>query len=439
MAQPGGAGSPQAQIEELQTRLEAQATQMAQLHATIATLTDSLQQFTVQQQQRPQMPTEQQLTEAIASEVENRVKAALQAQQARNTSQGPPEPLVVPPYTVPLPNTVPPSPALQPTIPQDNLNSGLVKELSRKVYDFPENLRLTGPDNFDIWKQGLNIMFRAIGIPTFPSNPEGFIGGSDQTLALLLMLLRNSIGPGPQAAIAWQTDPVAAYRLLILRYSHSTGIQRDQLYRKFHELDFSKFSGSLADFNAEFSNLASRLTLNGVEIQPIDQVNHYLKAMEKAFPQWAERQRSQMRALRTVGQGVENLNLSFLIADLLEEHRIPASTTNKGMANRAYGENKGAKGPYKGPKKQGKKGPQSQQNTNGSSGNSGQNGQKKKKKKGQGSNSSSNHSTQPDSFACITGAYNITTGHYSDSSEDSSSESDSDTEELPSFFNTTYL
>jgi hypothetical protein len=66
-----------------------------------------------------------------------------------------------------------------------------------------------------------------------------------------------------------------------------------------------------------------------------------------------------MRALRIVGQGIENLNLNFLIADLLEEHRIPASTASKGMANRTYGENKGAKGPKKGFKKQGKKGPNS--------------------------------------------------------------------------------
>jgi hypothetical protein len=57
-----------------------------------------------------------------------------------------------------------------------------------------------------------------------------------------------------------------------------------------------------------------------------------------------------MRALRILGQGIENLNLNFLIADLLEEYRIPASTVSKGMANRTYGENKGAKSPYKGSK-----------------------------------------------------------------------------------------
>ena len=103
-------------------------------------------------------------------------------------------------------------------------------------------------------------------------------------MAVVLMLLRNSIGPGPQATIAWQTNPVEAYTLLIQRYSHSTEIQRDHLYREYHALNFSSYSGSLAEFNAKFSNLVSRLTLSKVEIQAIDQVNHYLKAMEKAFP-----------------------------------------------------------------------------------------------------------------------------------------------------------
>jgi hypothetical protein len=37
------------------------------------------------------------------------------------------------------------------------------RELSKKVYTFPETYRLKGPENFDQWKQALAIMLRAIG------------------------------------------------------------------------------------------------------------------------------------------------------------------------------------------------------------------------------------------------------------------------------------
>ena len=52
------------------------------------------------------------------------------------------------------------------------LNIGVVKELLKKVYVFPEAYKLQGPENFDQWKQALIIMFRALGIADFIVNPE---------------------------------------------------------------------------------------------------------------------------------------------------------------------------------------------------------------------------------------------------------------------------
>jgi hypothetical protein len=365
------------QWEELQARSDAQRTQISQLQDIVSQLSTELKALKLQGSTIPQptIPT-------IPVDISKGASDATVATEAAITS-------------------------------------GLAKELSKKVYEFPDSQRLTGPENFELWKQGLNIMFRALNLSGFTSNPTSIAHYSDQSLAMVLMLLRNSIGPGPQATIAWQTSPVEAYKLLVQRYSHSAEIQRDSLYREYHTLKFSGYSGSLADFNASFSNLISRLTLSGVIIQPIDQVNHYLQAMEKAFPQWAERQRSTIRTMRALGQGTEVLDLNFLMADLVEEQRNPASTTAKQMANRVFrGPKNQSKSRPKGSKLQSQgfkdskdpKDPKSQ----------GQKGVKKWKK---GQNKSQNKGSEP-SFACIAGSYNITSGQYSDTSDSSSEGSD---------------
>ena len=36
-------------------------------------------------------------------------------------------------------------------------NSSIVKELNKRVYTFPKEARLKGPENFDQWKQTLYI------------------------------------------------------------------------------------------------------------------------------------------------------------------------------------------------------------------------------------------------------------------------------------------
>ncbi len=112
---------------------------------------------------------------------------------------------------------VPPDPSkpLEPMVIQVGLNRSVVKELSKKVYSFPELYKLQGPENFDQWKQALTIMFRALGIAQFITDPS--IGDMlpDANQAILLMLLRDSCATGPQAALAWQTAPATAYKLFI--------------------------------------------------------------------------------------------------------------------------------------------------------------------------------------------------------------------------------
>jgi len=80
---------------------------------------------------------------------------------------------------------------------QVGLNGGIVKELFKKVYSFFELYKLQGPENFDQWKQVLTIMFRALDIAQFITDPS--IGDMlpDVDQAILLMLLRDSCAIGP--------------------------------------------------------------------------------------------------------------------------------------------------------------------------------------------------------------------------------------------------
>ena len=128
-------------------------------------------------------------------------------------------------------------------------SSDFSKELSKKVYTFPETYRLKGPENFDQWKQAFAIMLRAIGYSQFLADPSIANSLSDSDQAILLMLLRDSLSSSPQAAIAWISGPAEAYKLLKDQYSHSMGLQRDSLYREFHSLKYASGT-NLAEFNA---------------------------------------------------------------------------------------------------------------------------------------------------------------------------------------------
>ena len=138
------------------------------------------------------------------------------------------------------------------------------RELAKQTFTFSEDQQLFGPENFEYWKQGLNIIFRAIGIPGFPDNPDIIQNFSDAEMAVILMLLRDSCAAGPRATISWLTSPIIAYKLLIQQFAPTQEAQRDILYREFHTLNFQNYSGSLADFNAKFAGLVTRLLLIGV-------------------------------------------------------------------------------------------------------------------------------------------------------------------------------
>ena len=103
-----------------------------------------------------------------------------------------------------------------------------------------------------------------MGLPEFTSNPAVARNLGNPKQAVILMLLRNSCRPEPQAAIAWLKDPTKAYQRLTTQYSVSADLQRDSLYREFHALQYGGFSSSIADFNAVFNSLVARLGLIGV-------------------------------------------------------------------------------------------------------------------------------------------------------------------------------
>src|SRR6266566_3907844 len=128
------------------------------------------------------------------------------------------------------------------------------------------------------------------------------------------MLLRDSCTIGPQAALAWQTAPAAAYKLLVQQYFHSSELLRDSLSRQYQALNFSGYEGSLTDFNATFNNMMAHLTLSGFIIDPVDKVNQYLKSLETVFPSWVERQRSILRTMKAIGAIVTALNFEFIMA-----------------------------------------------------------------------------------------------------------------------------
>ena len=144
-------------------------------------------------------------------------------------------------------------------------------------------------------------MFRALGCPEFIETPNIIKTYPDTVQAIVLMLLRDTLTEGPQTAIAWLNCPLQAYDLLKSQYSFSNELTRASLYQEFHSLNFDKFEGSITDFNSKFNNTLAKLQLVGIQIDAVDLVNRYLYALERTFPNWAERTRSQLRTLRASG------------------------------------------------------------------------------------------------------------------------------------------
>src|SRR6201999_4178146 len=53
-----------------------------------------------------------------------------------------------------------------------NLNASLIKEASKRVYNFPESYKLLGPSNYNQWEQSLTIMLQAMDYKGFILNPS---------------------------------------------------------------------------------------------------------------------------------------------------------------------------------------------------------------------------------------------------------------------------
>ena len=164
-----------------------------------------------------------------------------------------------------------------------------VRELAKQSLHLAEKQRLSGPENYQQWFQAISIQFRALQIPEFLENPEAISHRlSDPQKAALLLTLRNTLKDGPLSTIAFETDPVIAYRRLRLQYAPAQSTLRHDLYHEFHSLQFDG-STTIVDFNAKFNTIISRLRGLKVNIAKINQINHYFNVLKPHFPQWAER------------------------------------------------------------------------------------------------------------------------------------------------------
>ncbi|KAK2070870.1 hypothetical protein P8C59_005332 [Phyllachora maydis] len=101
--------------------------------------------------------------------------------------------------------------------------------------------------------------------------------------------------------------------------------KKGDVYNEFHALTFSTYRKGLLAFNAEFNGCLAKLTIAKIDIEPSLILNQYFKALESKFPSWVSRQKSFIRQARMLGLIASSLNIKYLIADILEESRNPAT------------------------------------------------------------------------------------------------------------------
>ncbi|KAK2067183.1 hypothetical protein P8C59_000942 [Phyllachora maydis] len=118
-------------------------------------------------------------------------------------------------------------------------------------------------------------------------NPDISNTYSDSDQAVLLMLLRNSLSSGPRAAIS---RPIES--------------KKEDVYNEFHALTFSTYKKGLSAFNAEFNSYLAKLTIAEIDIDPSLILN---------------------QQARMLGLTASSLNIEYLMADILEESRNPAT------------------------------------------------------------------------------------------------------------------
>ncbi|KAK2074920.1 hypothetical protein P8C59_009090 [Phyllachora maydis] len=294
---------------------------------------------------------------------------------------------------------------------KDTITSSIVKELSKKAYTIPDDSKLSGESNFEQWIQALSIVLRALGISNFLENPDISNTYSDSDQAVLLMLLRDSLSSGPRAAISWIYIPSEAFKLLVRQYSQPIESKKEDVYNEFHALTFSTYKKGLSAFNAEFNGYLAKLTMAKIDIDPSLILNQYFKALESKFPSWVSRQKSSIRQARMLGLTASSLNIEYLMADILEESRNPATEAYRA----AYVANSSNSTP----------------NSNSNPSKKGKNKKKGKKKASYNIEGQNYSAKSAEQASFMLGSYNLAIEEEeeeSDSSSNSSSSSDSNTQ-----------
>ncbi|KAK2069402.1 hypothetical protein P8C59_003987 [Phyllachora maydis] len=247
---------------------------------------------------------------------------------------------------------------------KDTITSSIVKELSKKAYTIPDD-----------------------------KNPDISNTYSDSDQAVLLMLLRDSLSSSPRAAIS---RPIES--------------KKEDVYNEFHALTFSTYKKGLSAFNAEFNGYLAKLTIAKIDIDPSLILNQYFKALESKFPSWVSRQKSSIRQARMLGLTASSLNIEYLMADILEESRNPATEAYRA----AYVANSS----------------NSTSNSNSNPSKKGKNKKKGKKKASYNVKGQNYSAKSAEQASFMLGSYNlaIEEEEESDSSSNSSSSSDSNTQ-----------
>ncbi|KAK2067520.1 hypothetical protein P8C59_001256 [Phyllachora maydis] len=248
---------------------------------------------------------------------------------------------------------------------KDTITSSIVKELSKKAYTIPDD-----------------------------RNPDISNTYSDSDQAVLLMLLRDSLSSGPKAAIS---RPIES--------------KKEDVYNEFYALTFSTYRKGLSAFNAEFNGYLAKLTMAKIDIDPSLILNQYFKALESKFPSWVSRQKSSRRQARMLGLTASSLNIEYLMADILEKSRNPATEAYR-AAHIANSSN-------------------STPNSNSNPSKKGKNKKKGKKKASYNIKRQNYSAKSAEQASFILGSYNLAIEEEeeeSDSSSNSSSSSDSNTQ-----------
>ncbi|KAK2067667.1 hypothetical protein P8C59_001381 [Phyllachora maydis] len=196
---------------------------------------------------------------------------------------------------------------------------------------------------------------------------------SDSDQAVLLMLLRDSLSSGPRAAIS---RPIES--------------KKEDVYNEFHALTFSTYKKGLSAFNAEFNGYLAKLTMAKIDIDPSLILN---------------------QQARMLGLTASSLNIEYLMADILEESRNPATEAYRA----AYVANSSNSTP----------------NSNSNPSKKGKNKKKGKKKASYNVEGQNYSAKSAEQASFMLGSYNLAVEEEeeeSDSSSNSNSSSDSNTQ-----------